>query len=168
MRRFLLTVVALLISLSAVANGQSIEVELETSYGTERVLVPEDPNELKEAFLEVSRAYLEERYDHELLIVSMDDLLYRVDQFEGKVDELGIAFIQYMQSVDQFLLFDSNLAVFQMIRFKINAGLRHDVINNIAYPKIGVGLVFFNKVTTDFNFELYPTFSYEFILSLIF
>jgi hypothetical protein len=78
------------IFLLTVSNLFASSYEIETSRGPRIVEIPEGYTEL-EAFLEMSKLYLEERFDHEDLLNVVDDLksnYTKVKQEKSDLDDL--------------------------------------------------------------------------------
>ena len=63
------------------------EYQISTSKGEQRIVIPEGVSEL-EAFLEMSRLYLEERFDHEDLLTSVDSLEKTIERYRKENVEL--------------------------------------------------------------------------------
>lgn len=65
--------------------------QIETSRGLQIVSIP-DGYTAEEAFLEMSKLYLEEKWDHEDLLEESKNLLLSIDSYKKKVDELEISY----------------------------------------------------------------------------
>jgi hypothetical protein len=63
-------------------------VEIDTLGGPKKVIVPETYEELRDAYLDVSRMYQDEKYDHGLTLNHVDLLLKRMDMLTDLSNEL--------------------------------------------------------------------------------
>lgn len=67
------------------------DYKIETSRGIQTVSIP-DNYTTEEAFLEMSKLYLEERLDYEELLNQMDPLLSSLKSYEKQVEDLKLAY----------------------------------------------------------------------------
>lgn len=81
MKRFILTLILILCSVSVYAYT------LETSRGEIELTVPEGVT-LEEAYYEMAKLYLEERFDHEKLISSSEKMIKEYEEYSSLNDRL--------------------------------------------------------------------------------
>ena len=55
-------------------------IEIETSKGPQELFVPETHEELREAYIDMAKLYIEERFDHEDSLNQIEDLFDQVDR----------------------------------------------------------------------------------------
>lgn len=84
MKKFLIVIVLVLVGVGLFANSYTIE----TSRGTQILELPEGYS-FEEAFVEMAKLYLEERFDHEDILVVVNDLNLKVEYYMKRVDELN-------------------------------------------------------------------------------
>lgn len=84
MKRLIVTLILCFLTLGVFAQSY----EIETSRGMKVVQVPEGYT-MEEAFLAVSKLYLEERFDHEDLIKEVEELPEKIDTYIEKNEILN-------------------------------------------------------------------------------
>lgn len=96
---FLICSILLTLSLGSI---YSTEYTIETSRGPQLVVIPEGTSEL-EAFLRMSKLYLEERFDHEDLLESIDPLKKSIETYKDNYEKLDSLYKTAIKDRDDLL-----------------------------------------------------------------
>lgn len=96
---FLICSILLTLSIGSI---YSAEYTIETSRGPQTAVIPEGSTEL-EAFLKMSELYLEERFDHEDLLDSIDPLKKSIDTYKDNYEKLDSLYKAAIKDRDDLL-----------------------------------------------------------------
>lgn len=142
-----------------VFNGISEEIKVDTSKGEKTLIIPDDPDELREAYIDMALLFIEEKYSHDEtlarekeLIKLNDDSLDKISILEANTDEL-------LKRVDKKDIFKHGLSLgggadFNFVNlftptYSFKGLASYDILlfekvmikSVVQFPPIGVGLM---------------------------
>ena len=119
----------LLVSFTSSANAE--DYQLQTSEGETELYIPDDPTELREAYIDMASLYIEERFDHEKSLKNVENLLTIQDKYKEYYTTLNTTTNKLIKSLMKKEKVD-------LFRIYFNAIYRYDIIT--PAPAVGVGV----------------------------
>ena len=117
---------------------------IETSKGQKNVTIPEGMT-LEDAFLRVSVLYLEEKWDHEDLIISSEDLLLDIKSYKDSISVLQDLNKTVQDQKDDLVILYEEKTKRAFITPKLGFGAEIDLNNNLSFDLL-IGASIFEKI----------------------
>ncbi len=115
-------------------------IKISTSRGEKTLIIPDTYTELKIAYIDMAKLYVEERYDHDKTLKQLDNLLEVVDTLYLSMDKLS----KINNNLSNIAIKLTNKKLFQL---SIMGGIDYNFLNSIPYPAIGLS-IYFNEIIT--------------------
>lgn len=135
----------------------SDEVIITTEEGDKILIVPENPEELKEAFIEMAILYIGEEIDHRKSLDKIDRLLKVIEGHQTNEDEYDDIIDlkdEVIKEADKTVIYKSGVVfgcdfpIFINRDFQFKFGYRGVILDKftfdtiINFPSIGIGIIF--------------------------
>ena len=119
---------------------------LPTSQGDKELYIPDDHEELREAFIEMSSLYIEERFDHEKSLSQIDSLLKLHDDYKEYYTNL--------EKTTQKLIKELSKDDTDLFRVYLQGHYRYDLLNPFFNVGIGIQIQIFESITFGLFYEV--------------
>jgi len=122
------------------ATGWSYEIQ--TSEGPKTLILPEGMT-FEEAYIEMSKLYIEERIDHEKLIAQTNELIEKSKEFEETSLKLKTLQNELVQKNEEITNLYKKLNRVHPVYFLATAGVSTDAFKKLDHVSIGFGAELF-------------------------
>lgn len=125
-----------------VLSAENWSYDIETSAGTKTIVLP-DGMTFEEAYIEMSKLYIEERLDHEALIVQTQDLIAKSKEFEEASVHLQTLQKELSDKNEELSNLYKKLNRVHPIYFMTTVGLSTNTFKEVDSIDVGFGIEFF-------------------------
>lgn len=144
MKKFIITLLLLLCGTMLFAETYI----LNTSQGKKELYIPDNPKELREAYIEMSSLYVEERFSHEESLEQINSLLKLHDDYKE--------FYMDLETTTRDLIRELMKDDTDFLRFYVAGHYRYNLLNPFFNIGIGIKVQFFESLIIGIFYEV-PT-----------
>jgi len=121
---------------------------LPTSQGDKELFIPDDPEDLRDAYIDMASLYLEERFDLEVSIAQVDSLLGIHEDYKSYYSKL--------ESTTQKLIKELSKDHTDLFRLYLSGHYRYDILKPSYNIGVGVDVQIFEALMIGIFYEV-PT-----------
>lgn len=156
---FLISKIIILLIVFSFSNLYAKDYYVDTSRGPQKVVIPEGVSEI-DAFLTVSRLYLEERWDHEDLINDTDNLLKEIEEYKKSNDSLELLYKEAIEKGKEISDLYKEKSRTKLVSPELVLGSSYVFKEGTILMNLMIGAEFFEK------FKVYTNIGFPFSVGL--